>query len=578
MKRSRPGVLSVRAINQYRRRDVLPYLGLRYYLENSAARSDEWAKQVAIDLVLARSNGLYFRVHHFKETTDTGRVEHRAIFLPGANEALAESALLDECANHPQVFSNPICVFSYHLNSGKDRSGIFRHYMDGLRTRQQAIAKACDARPNGVVLYTDIKRFYPSIEADLASRIWQRQSGLGNLSKRYRDLGEKLISEHSRAGNERNILTGPMFSHFLGNLVLREMDEEFSATLPAKYFRYVDDITLVGDQLEVSQSLSTLRSRLRDLGFSLHDKSSPKSIEVSTSEWLTSRNDFYESRRASSWLTLVSDLKHFLLLNPGEREELQNVFRNEGFRIPIRDYSNAVLERGFLERVYSLAQKLWFKSRNQGVSVRSIVSQAKWLRKRYEREFRKLADGIEVLSRFERKRRIPKLRYRAGRLIYLAADDTLGSLHRLADAIPELRFHAKVMDAVGSGNIDQLLPLGTNAAQAAAQTLRAAGKRCNTTLEDFSVPEEQALAIFILNGVSVDRSESTGTVSNLMRFAVSGADINLMKDAEPFIRELACLHGIVGRPRHPELLEAVFDEDEDLAMDAIDQLQQSLSH
>lgn len=135
MKRSRPGVLAVRAVNQYRRRDVLPYLGLRYYLENTASRTDEWAKRVAIDLVLARNNTPCLRVFHFKEATETGRVEHRAIYLPGANEALSEAALLDECANQPHVFRNPLCVFSYHLNHGKDRSGIYRHY-DGWSSSQ----------------------------------------------------------------------------------------------------------------------------------------------------------------------------------------------------------------------------------------------------------------------------------------------------------------------------------------------------------------------------------------------------------------------------------------------------------
>jgi hypothetical protein len=37
------------------------------------------------------------------------------------------------------------------------------------------------------------------------------------------------------------------------------------------------------------------------------------------------------------------------------------------------------------------------------------------------------------------------------------------------------------------------------------------------------------------------------------------------------------MHGISEQPRHPRMLETVFDEDEDLAMDAIDQLQQSMS-
>jgi len=50
-----------------------------------------------------------------------------------------------------------------------------------------------------------------------------------------------------------------------------------------------------------------------------------------------------------------------------------------------------------------------------------------------------------------------------------------------------------------------------------------------------------------------------------------------MTSGNAFIREIACLHGIAPGPRHPEMLESVFDEDEDLAIDAVDQLQQSLS-
>jgi hypothetical protein len=88
MKRIRPGILAVRAVNQYRCRDVLTYLGLRYYLENSAARTDHWAQQVATDLVLTRAKAPYYCSHHFKETTGNGKIKHRPIFLPGANEAL----------------------------------------------------------------------------------------------------------------------------------------------------------------------------------------------------------------------------------------------------------------------------------------------------------------------------------------------------------------------------------------------------------------------------------------------------------------------------------------------------------
>jgi hypothetical protein len=126
----------VRAVNQYRRRDVLTYLGLRYYLPNTAARTDYWARQVATDLVLTRTDLPYFRALHFKDSAPAGQVEHRPIFLPSANEALAEAALLDECANHPQAFANPRCVFSYELSRGEERRGIFQPYLGGLGTSE----------------------------------------------------------------------------------------------------------------------------------------------------------------------------------------------------------------------------------------------------------------------------------------------------------------------------------------------------------------------------------------------------------------------------------------------------------
>jgi hypothetical protein len=144
--------------------------------------------------------------------------------------------------------------------------------------------------------------------------------------------------------------------------------------------------------------------------------------------------------------------------------------------------------------------------------------------------------------------------------------------------MPELHFHAGVMDAVATGNIDKILSYGTNAAQAAAQPMRAVNKTAVTSFENISVGEDQSLAVFLINGVKVEHSNlRQERISPLLSFAKYGADIEMMKSAEPFLREIACLHGISDRPLHPNLLETVYDEDEALSMDAIDQFQQSLS-
>jgi hypothetical protein len=580
MKPSRPGVLAVRCVNQYRRRDVLTYLALRYYLDNSAAQPDEWARRVAVDLVLTRSGLPYFRSEHFKEIGSHGQVVHRSLFIPGANEALAEAALLDECAKYPRAFGNLDCVFSYLLTSGDSRSGIFSHYVNGLHARHAAIAETCIAIPTGVVRYTDVKSFYPNITGDLAQSAWRKQCDSSGISQVYRELGERLIRDHETAGagSSRGLLTGPMLSHLLANLVLRDLDEEFSTRLPARYFRYVDDMTLVGGQDEVTHSLGIIRSRLGSLGLSLHDDDSPKNLTVTCSDWLQGRDDFRQSRREVSWMTLIGDLKRFLLSRPDERDALHAAFLDEGFRIPVRDYSGACQEMSYLQHILRWSKKSWFRYKNRSVTIASLLNQARILRGVYERRLREHLEGALDLAGFDRKRRVPKLRYWASRLIYLAADDPLLRLSELARELPELRFHAEVMRAVADGNVDQVLRMGTNAAQAAAQPLRAAGKGATTTTTNWSPVTEQSLAVFRLNGVAVELpNQGFAGDSELLRFATSGTDVELMKSGNPFIREIACLHGISAAVRHPSMLDLAFDEDEITAMDAVEQLQQSLS-
>lgn len=579
IKRQRPGVLAVRAVNQYRRRDVLTYLALRYYLDNDAARTDQWTREVATDLVLSRSEPVYFQALHFKDVSHQKTIDHRHMLLPGANEALAEAALLEECAKHSAVFGNPPCVFSYPLSSGDDRSGVFAHYSKGLRDRHEAIAVACQDNPDGLVRYVDLKKFYPSITIAVALTAWRAASERAGLDRRWRELGEKLLDDHGRAQpGQASILTGPMFSHLIANLVLRKLDDEFSSDAQVRYFRYVDDITLVGTRENVTKTLRDIRDRVAASGLAIHEDHSPKSLTLTANDWIVGGRDFRDSRRPISWMTLIGDLKRYLLANPDSHDVLRNAFANAGLRIPVRDYSSVIFERSFLEHIEQWAKRSWFRRKVRTVSVDSLLEQALWLRESYGREFGELMDGFDRASPYERKRRIPKLRYRAGRLTYLAMDDELAVLSAQADTVKELHLQSMAMAAVASGHIDSLLKLGTNAAQAAAQPMRAGKKRASFSATELSEAETQALAVFRLNGVQVrDVQGSLDGGSELLTFADRGANAELMKSTDRFMSEFACLHGITGEPRHATMLESVFDEDEELAIDAVDQLGQSIS-
>ncbi|MCE5310143.1 MAG: RNA-directed DNA polymerase [Acidobacteriales bacterium] len=567
-----PGLLARRAVGQYRRRDPLAYLALRYYLESEATRCDEWAEDVATDLVRGRTEGSYFRAFHYKETEASGRALHREIFVPSANEALAEAALLKECAKST-VFSNPANVFSYELGRDRNSVGVFEHYLEGIRERHLRIAQACDDCPDGIVQYTDLKRFYPSIATDAAEEAWRTTCEAAQLSSWARDLGRKLIADHARErrGSGKGILTGPMFSHLIGNLVLRKLDIESPHILSAKYFRYVDDITLVGGRQEVKYSVAILRERLGDMGFDLHDDDSPKTHHVPAKEWLMGRNDFCDEKRPISWPRLVGELKAFLLANPDKAAALKAAFRDHSFRLPVPDYSALARERNCTARLLRWAGK-WVHH----ISIRSLLDQATQLRDSTQTEFVRLAENAETLEGYERKRRVTKLRYRASRLMYLALDSDLAKLALAVRNMTELRLHAIGMAAIAQRVVGDLLPLGVNAVQAAAQAIAATDSPCQLGRElrqgEEQEVDEQGIAYLLLNGVSVSsQSPADKSACELLRFASVGADMALMHSADPFLREISCLHGLYGEPRHAAVLRTPFDENEELILDAVEQ-------
>ena len=573
----RPSILAVRALNQYRRRDVVAYLGLRYYLQSSSTRSDVWARHLTTKLVNTRSSRPYFQAQHFKDITKETGIRHRPMFLPGPNEALAETALLDECSQRPEGFANPECVYSYHLARGDDRSGAFEQYSKGLRARHDAIAAACDETPGGIVRYLDIRRFYPSIDNGLAKSAWRRQEAATELPVAFRDMGEQLLSDFKAMalGDEKGILTGPMFSHLLANLVLRDFDLAMSAKMPGRYFRYVDDITLVGDSKTVASAELEVAARLKDLGFTLHGDESPKTLTVPVGTWLLGRDDYRENRREISWMTLIGGLKTFLLANPSARGEVQAAFASNGIRVPVHDYHAAARERGNLTRVLELAALGWFRRKTRAITVETLVRDAISLRERYQKELLAML-APEPPKGFEKKRLIPMLRYRAGRLAYLSDQTELKELAASMRRYPELQFHAGVLTGIATRDLGPVLAMGTNAAQAAAQSLRAANATCTLAKEPQDDAMRQALAVVLLNGVTVERPRAMSGVSTFLRFASSGANPEMMRSADPFLRELACLHGL-SAPRHAATLESVFDQDEHLAIDAVEQLQDSAS-
>lgn len=577
MSHIRPGNIALKVLNQYRRRDVFAYLALRYYLDNQASRTDHWARSVATNIVMTRGSPGYFPSEHFKEM-DGGNIRHRRIYLPCANEAVAETALLSECAGDP-VFRNPDCVFSYHLADKESRFGVFKDYFSGLCSRQMAIAEACQSNRRSIVRILDIQKCYPSIGLEIAGKSWSEACDSSSIGDNCRELGMKLLHDYSNVDSTGvvGLPTGPMFSHLVANLVLRAIDNIGKSSKRVQYFRYVDDLVLVGEKNDVDRLNSELRSRLDSIGLKLHDIDSPKCLELSSANWLQGKDDYRKEVNEVSWLTLLREMKHLLIKSPKQREHLIKVLQDAGMRLPVRDYSLVVKDVGNVGWYSRMARFKWFRRKVRESTIETVLNIATELEHKYRTDFQKHLRDIPDLKGYDRKRVVPKIRFCLSRLLYLAPDEVLRNLSSEALAIPELAVQAEVGLAIVSGNVEKVLRMGTNVAQAVSQPIRAANRSVELNVDSFPITKVQSLAIMIMNGIPVRLSKEIDLLklSPLMQLAIRGGTLDLMKSRDGFIQELACLHGVSERARHSSVFECAVDEDESLIVDTIDQLNQS---
>jgi hypothetical protein len=567
----RPELLAVRAVNQYRNRDILAYLGLRYYLENQCARRDRWITDIATQLVITRTSPSYFRSVHFKDFADNN-VEHRYIHIPSPNEALAEAALINECSKYKD-FQSLSSVYSYRFPDKFSKEGVYQRYFSGLKKRHDSLANFCKNSNSTIIQYTDIKKFYPHITKELALQVWQKACEKSSIKPKYRELGEKILSDHatvsSDANNGKGLLTGPMISHLIANLVLHDVDEKMSAEMPNQYWRYVDDVILAGDEQKVTNGRKLLESLLEEKGLFLH--SGDKDFKVSNSDWLQGEDDFKSTENSNLWWNLTNNIKRFLVVNPEQQVNLTQAFIENGININLPDYASAVTESNYREKFkdWLVKYELWAIKKSRSLSVSGLVKESVYVRDSLHKEMNELLETNPNIDGYERKRLIPKLRYHAGQITYLGTPDILHSISEGLSLYPELYVLSKVMSTAESRDVSDLLSLGSNAVQSAAQILRLQNTPVNCSLEKFGEVESQGMAILQLNGIETHCQKSMDLTSPLNSFSSEENMKNLMKSDDLFIKELACLHGVDESKRHLSLLNSAFDRDEDLAFDII---------
>jgi hypothetical protein len=232
-----------------------------------------------------------------------------------------------------------------------------------------------------------------------------------------------------------------------------------------------------------------------------------------------------------------------------------------------------------MERIADyLKRYAWLPRSVRNLSIKRLVKDAIHTRNVFQEKMSTLLNGDPQVKGFKRKRLLPKLRYYAGRLSYLAVPDVLSSLASSLVSYPEMLLESAVMNTIKSRDVTSLLRFGANAVQAGAQIMRNLGGSVNYASDVLGDVELQGLAILRLNGIKVafsDQLSDRVLSDQLNQFANGGNPIALMSSDNLFLKEIACLRGVVNLFRHQALLNTAFDRDEHLVFDVINQLRDS---
>ncbi|MDD2599332.1 MAG: RNA-directed DNA polymerase [Kiritimatiellae bacterium] len=562
-----PELLAMRAVNQYRKRDIVGYLGVRLYLRSICAVRDRWAREVSTFLATHVAKPMYHESLHFKERDHrTNEIVHRRVCIPTPNDILAESALFDACSKCGNSFLTAPMVYSYQLASGKERWGVFIPYFYGFKKRHRDIADAARQAKNDSVVYTDIRKFYPSITYERALAAWMSASKGSGLPNKYVLLGRNMLKGNRDfcSDAEQGVLTGPMFSHLIANLVFRSIDEKMTEAIPNGYFRYVDDIALVGSRADVMQAEQKLNDLLDQSGFEVHPK---KRFEISADEWLKGENDFNDESDSISWKTFIGKMKRLLVYKPELTEEITSLLSKNGFRIRPLNYSSAINDQHYLARLRFLITKVWVRKSIYRATPAILVHEAKQLNERYMHAFwdwvNKKAD-----NKYEQKRRIHGLRRYASKLIYLAAPEDLSRIAEVLLCIPEMEIYGVIFDAIDSGNVSKLVLYGADVAYAAVCPLLITHQ---SVICDINLPTDavrQAIAILNLYGLKIRIRGAELSKNEMNQFCEWKSDWSVSEDEEySYFDELASLHGFSSQSLHQEILSSAFDVNDDMISD-----------
>ncbi|MBI4324103.1 MAG: RNA-directed DNA polymerase [Chloroflexi bacterium] len=479
---------------------------------------------------------------------------------------LAEAALLQACVEAGGYFARRVNVYSYRIASRHCRRGVFEPYIDGFQERQADIRGLCEQHPNDCLLYLDLKKFYPSIKAPVARSAWTEAAGQAGLPRSWIDVGHKLLD--GQFADSDHLLTGPLFSHLIGNLVLAPFDAAMCGNFGMRYLRYVDDIALVLPAGDGKRAEDIVVRELNRLGLALNQN---KRVQSTCKDWLRGVEDAPADDIAEQWKVFAGGLRRRLVTKPDSQPALDRKLQAGGFRIPLTSYERAATDAGWWLRLHELVGFRRFWSGVRHLSEEAILTNAFALRETAQRAFFGLAQSGQTTTGIQRKRMVQHLRFLSSKLMLLAAPDVLPALVQSLQSWSELLPQQAIFNALHIRDVAELVSFGAKPCASVGRLLALGDRpvRCQVQDRTDKAVEIEGVAVLLASGARFEEEWPDALRhEQAIMFAAQQSGAYLAGHAKgDYWRELFALAGPERGWNHAGMLESAFDIDEELVFD-----------
>ena len=266
----------------------------------------------------------------------------------------------------------------------------------------------------------------------------------------------------------------------------------------------------------------------------------------------------------AGWMSFIDQLKCFLMASPEHASGLARTLRDAEIRISIPRYATAVQDAGYVKRFSRRLRSKAFQRKVAGVSIQSIVNEAKALGILYRREFDEVWQEFKNADAMKRKWLLSRIRYVLGRLILVAPEEGLGSLANELEARKDLSEYAAIFKALFTRDVSELLRYSGKINAGAGQALAAIQRPVKCAPNRWSREAIEGYVTLLLLGVNLEAAPpNTVQRQSQVRFTngVHGKH-DWLKAPNGFLQELLALSGEGSLKRHRSVFQEPVDPDE----------------